>query len=460
MSIDSESIRQRHIGDNNAPGSTGTDADNLEAVPFSEDALAVEFGNYYACDTRYVPMWGQWWNYDGDVWRRDKEMQTFSNARGICRRAAALADSSERKLLTVAAVERMARSDRRLVANPEQWDADQWLLNTPDGIIDLRTGISRKHDDFGLDYLTKMTNVAPDEGCSIKVWEAFLDRVTAGDAELQSYLQRVCGYSLTGDTREHALFFLYGTGGNGKSKVIEVLIGCMGEFHRTAPVETFTASNSDRHPTELAGLRGARLVTATETEKGRRWAESKVKMLTGGDMVSARFMRGDFFDYLPQFKLMISGNHKPGLRSVDEAIRRRFHLIPFTVTIPPTERDPHLGDKLKREWPGILAWVIRGCVAWQEKGLAPPPAVTSATEAYFASQDATATWLEECTDSVPSAWTSRAQLFGSWQKWASDAGAHVGTRSEFFDALESRGIEERNRNTGRGFVGIALKMSK
>ena len=152
--------------------------------------------------------------------------------------------------------------------------------------------------------------------------------------------------------------------------LLSTVAGIMGDYHRSAPIETFTASNGDRHPTDLAGLRGARLVTATETEEGRRWAESRIKMLTGGDAVSARFMRQDFFEYKPAFKLFIAGNHKPSLRSVDEAIRRRFHLMPFAVTIPPEERDGELTEKLKAEWPGILAWMIEGALMWQTDGLA------------------------------------------------------------------------------------------
>jgi putative DNA primase/helicase len=179
-----------------------------------------------------------------------------------------------------------------------------------------------------------------------------LRRITAGDDRLVSYLQRAFGYALTGNVREHALFFGYGTGANGKGVTLNTLAGILGDYHESAPIETFTASSGDRHPTELADLRGARLVTATETEEGRRWAESRIKMLTGGDRVKARFMRQDFFEYNPQFKLFITGNHKPSLRSVDEAIRRRFHLIPFTVTIPPEQRDPDLAEKLKTEWPG------------------------------------------------------------------------------------------------------------
>jgi putative DNA primase/helicase len=242
-------------------------------------------------------------------------------------------------------------------------------LNTPDGVIDLRTGDVRPHDP--LDYMTKIAAVAPRGGCPLFL--KFLDRITHGDAELIAYLRRVFGYALTGDVSEHALFFGHGTGANGKSVLLSTMAGMMGDYHKTAPIETFTATDSDRHPTDLAMLRGARLVTATETEEGRRWAESRIKTLTGGDPVAARFMRQDFFEYWPQFKLVIAGNHKPGLRSVDEAIRRRFHLIPFAVTIPPEERDAELAEKLKAERPGILQWLVEGCLEWQIEGLRRKP---------------------------------------------------------------------------------------
>src|SRR5262249_34565131 len=152
------------------------------------------------------------------------------------------------------------------------------------------------------------------------------------------------GYALTGSTREHALFFLYGPGANGKSVFMNTVAAIVGDYAKTAPVDTFIEATHERHPTDLAGLMGARLVTASETQKGRRWDEAKVKTLTGGDKIAARFMRGDFFEYAPQFKLVISGNHKPSLRNVDEAIRRRFHLVPFTVTIPEQERDRDLPE--------------------------------------------------------------------------------------------------------------------
>ena len=243
--------------------------------------------------------------------------------------------------------------------------------------------------------MTKVTGIAPNGSCPTPVWAQFLDRTTGGDQELAKFLQRMSGYALTGLTDEHALFFIYGTGANGKSTFLNALTGCAGDYHKTSPIETFTASATERHPTDLAALRGARLVTAVETEEGRRWAESKIKSLTGGDRIAARFMRQDFFEFTPTFKLVIAGNHKPGLRSVDEAIRRRFHLVPFTVTVPPEERDETLAERLRAEWPGILAWAIEGCLDWRRQRLSPPAAVQAATAAYLDAEDALAAWIED-----------------------------------------------------------------
>src|SRR5262249_3002281 len=275
-------------------------------------------------------------------WRIDDTLVARDRSRQICREASKVCNHPKMAKLiasakTISAVERLAQADRKIAATVDQWDSDAFLLNTPAGVIDLKSGAIGKHDPG--DCLTKITGAVPDCGMGTPIWDSFLYRITDGRLELIEYLKRVAGYSLTGSTQEHALFFCYGVGANGKTTFLNALTACAGDYHKTAPIETFTASNHDRHPTDLAGLPGARLVTAVETEEGRRWAESRIKALTGGDKIAARFMRQDFFEYLPQFQLIIAGNHKPGLKSVDEAIRRRFNLIPFTVTIPPGERD-------------------------------------------------------------------------------------------------------------------------
>jgi putative DNA primase/helicase len=405
---------------------------------------------------------GKWLQWTGERWQQDGTLIARHCARLICREASAECNKSKTSnaiasAKSVSAVERLAQADRRLAATLDQWDADPWLLNTPTETIDLRTGDSKPHDPA--DYLTKIAGIAPAGGCPIPTWQSFLNRVTDSNMELQKYLQRMAGYSLTGLAREHALFFLYGLGANGKTTFINAITACAGDYHRAAQIETFTASNHDRHPTELAGLRGARLVTAIETEEGRRWAESRIKTLTGGDKIEARFMRQDFFEYTPQFKLIIAGNHKPGLRSVDEAIRRRFNLIPFTVTIPPAERDESLPDKLKVELPGILAWMIDGCLDWQERGLAPPEVVTEATAAYLEAEDATAAWIEEAGDRDLNAWEKSSDLYASWVTWAKGTGEYEGTQKRFSQNLETRGFTCERRQKARGYRGLRLMKS-
>jgi putative DNA primase/helicase len=431
-------------------------------VASSEDALALEFAGIHRDELRYVDPWGKWFWWDGTKWSEDKTRETYDMVRTVCRKAAAAAimnnDKSSKALLkanTVAAVERLAKADRRMAATDDQWDSDPLLLNTPSGIVDLGENVGAISPHRSDAYMTKCT-AAPVGGPCL-LWVDFLHQIMNGDEELVAFLQRLCGYALTGSTEEHALFFLYGTGGNGKSVFIDTVSGVMGDYSRTAPMETFAASHGDRHPTELAGLRGARLVCATETEEGRRWSEAKVKQITGGDEISARFMRQDFFEFKPQFKLMIAGNHKPGLRSVDEAMQRRFHLVPFTVNIPKDQQDKELGTKLEAEWPGIMQWMIDGAIEWRRIGLSPPAAVVEATKAYMAEEDTTAEWLAECCSTENKGWDTTARLFESWKTHADDTGEFAGTKKRFSQKLIDRGFAQKRGGGGaRGFKGIRV----
>jgi putative DNA primase/helicase len=437
----------------------------------SDEALALKFADQHAERLRYVAAWGRWYFWTGERWEPDSTLAALDLARGICRAASLDFRSNKPRVATslasrrmATAVEALAKADRRMAATAEQWDEDPDLFNTAamqlsynSGIgsmtIDLRTG--QHYVPRPIDYITKIAPVAPDGDCPL--WLKFLDRITNGDKELQAYLARVCGYWLTGHTYEHALFFFYGTGANGKSVFIETIQGIMGDYGKTAPVETFMASRSERHPTELAGLRGARLVVAPETESGRHWNESRIKQLTGGDTIAARYMRQDFFEFKPTFKLCIIGNHKPSFRTVDEAFQRRINLVPFTVTIPKNERDPKLTEKLKAEWPGILAWALRGCLEWRQTGLNPPDAVRAATAEYIDAEDSFAAWLEECTQPCSgTAFESYAELFASWKQWAERASEEVGSQKRFSETLQARGYARERSNKTRGFKGIQL----
>jgi len=354
---------------------------------------------------------------------------------------------------TVAAVERLARADQILARATDIWDRDPWLLNTPGGIVDLRTGVRGPHDrDL---HMTKITAVAPGGDCPR--WLEFLARITAGNDGLDAFLQRIAGYSLTGITREHSMFFGYGTGGNGKGVFLNTLTGIWGDYAAVAPAETFLVSKSERHPTDIAGLRGARFVTAQEIEDGQQWAESKIKALTGGDPISARFMRQDFFTFVPEFKLFVAGNHKPSLRTVDPAIRRRLNLVPFMAEIPLAEQDPELPGKLKGEWPGILQWAIRGCTDWHQGGLEAPLCVTAATEQYLEAEDAVLAWLEDCCTVQVGFTVAKADVRDSWSTWCQRTGQIVGGRNELTDKLVQRGFASDKITGGkRIFRGFNL----
>jgi putative DNA primase/helicase len=436
-------------------------------IPFSDEALAQAFGERYAHDLRYCEKFGQWFEWDGCRWRADEKRRVFTLARILCRQQSNLAastidnQSTAAKLAhkvasagAVAAVVNLSRADPQLATAQEDWDADLWLLNTPGGMVDLKTGRLRPHDRKAL--CSKVTAVTPGGDCPL--WRRFLDQVTASDVKLQAYLQRLVGYALTGDISAQAMAFLYGTGGNGKGVFLGTLTAILADYASVAPMETFTSSPNDRHPTDLAMLRGARLVTAQETEEGRQWSENRIKALTGSDPISARFMHRDFFTYIPQFKLLMAGNHKPGLRSVDEAMRRRFNLIPFTVAIPPAQRDPQLAEKLKAEWPGILAWAVEGCLEWQRIGLCPPPVVLDATQEYFEDEDSFGRWLGECCTPDPHAQEATRDLYSAWKAWAERSGLAPGSEPKFRAALKAQGYEAK-RLPGpnvSGFVGIRL----
>ena len=433
-----------------------------EPNPFTEDALALRFSAQYADTLRYIATKGQWQFWNGERWYGEQTYLAFELARRSCREAGreygnGKPPSYVLTAKTVAAVERMAKADRRQATTIEQWDANDWVYNARQATFDLQTGES--HAPNPKDYITKLAGChVARPGTPHPLWEAVLALI-APDEQFRAFLKRWCGYCMTGSTREHKFVFAYGTGANGKSTFTNTIFGIIGDYATVADVATFLAAKTERHPTDLAKLHGYRLVVAQETEKGRTWDEVKIKTLTGGDKITARFMRCDFFDFVPKFKLWIVGNHKPRLNNVDEAMRRRMLLLPFTVQIPENERDPDLADKLKAEWPAILRWMLDGCLEWQEIGLAPPKIVTDATDEYFEDQDLFKQWLEDCTeDGGPFAFTRISALFASWKVWCDSRSLECGNARSLADALQDRGFVKKKGTKGaRGFKDIVLK---
>lgn len=436
--------------------------DDIPAL-YSEDSLALRFSVAHGDQARYVAAWGKWFLYRDGCWREDATLNVWKWAREVVRSASRELEEAQKSgkaiasAKTAAAVVSLARADKRHAARTDQWDSDLWLLNTPEGVIDLRTGQMGPHDpDL---HLSKITAVAPAEFVPADCgWLQCLATWAGGDAELVSFLQRAAGYSLTGSIKEECFFFLYGLGQNGKTKFLEAITGCLGDYYEAASMDTFITQKFEQHPADLAKLRGARLVSATETEEGRRWAESKIKAITGGDPVSARFMRQDFFTFRPSLKLWIAGNHKPGLKNVDKAMRRRVNVIPFTVTIPEEARDKDLSAKLRGEWPIILRWMLDGCRDWQSVGLQPPPVVIAATDDYIEAEDSLGRWLEECCSVHRAQSAAFADLWGSWKKWAEASGEYVGNKKRLGQSLRDRGFEPMATATGaKGFRGLSAQ---
>jgi putative DNA primase/helicase len=408
-----------------APGTGGPAGgwdDDDEAPEFSDEDLALRFANEHVYVMRYVAAMGRWFKWTGKVWERDETRVAFSLSRQVVRAAAReCAKETTAKSITsaktVAAVERLAQADPRLATAVDIWDADPWLLNTPDGVVDLRTGKLRPHSSG--DFMTKITTVGPGGDCPR--FKQFMSEIMAGDEEMVAFIQRVLGYCLTGDTREEAIFFFYGGGQNGKGVLTSTVEWLMADDCKSAGDEVFMESKNDRHSTEVARLKGARMVLVAEVEDGRRWNESRLKRMTGGDTITARFMRQDDFEFKPEFKPVIAGNHKPQIRNVNVAMRRRINLIPFLVTIPEERRDNTLKERLKDEGPGILKWLIDGCLEYQRIGLNPPQSVVAATDEYFLSQNTVAAWIEERCEVGEALWDLSSRLFASWREYAEKA---------------------------------------
>jgi P4 family phage/plasmid primase-like protien len=432
---------------------------------YAEDSLATRFTEQHATSLKYVAKWGRWLLWNGSHWQEEDTLKAYDLARGICREASAEVMSWAKPNIrlaaaiasakTVAAVERLAKADRQHATTLEQWNSYGLLFNSRSATIDLRTGVGREHSRT--DYITKIAGASFDPTMATPLWDAFLAKVVP-DPEVRAYLRRVCGYCLTADISEHALFFFYGLGANGKGVFLNTLRAILGDYATAAPAEMFMVSQAQRHPTEIARLAGVRLVVSQEVERNQRWAESKINALTGGDPIVAHFMRQDDFEFYPQFKLALAGNHKPSLRSVNEAVRRRLQMIPFTVTIPVSERDPELRDKLKAEWPGILASFVEGCREWQKNRLNPPKAVLDATEAYLAEEDTVGRWIEECcaVDKIYKAYSS--ELYANWLAWCERVGERATSQKKFSQTLLDRDFTQARDSSGKmQFCGIALQ---
>ncbi len=288
------------------------------------------------------------------------------------------------------------------------------------------------------------------------LWLKFLDRITGGDEALQRFLQQAIGYCLTGDTREQCLFIAHGSGANGKTTFINTVAALFGDYATQTPIETLMVKRNESVGNDVARLKGARFVSATEVEEGKRLAESLVKALSGGDEITARFLYGEFFTFIPEFKLFLGTNHKPQIRGTDHAIWRRIRLIPFEVTIGDDEKDPLMGQKLKAELDGILSWAVEGCRHWQEEGLEAPEKVTSAVFEYRAEMDLLSAFFDRCCHIEANALCRSSDLYERYRIWSEIAGEHRMSQRKLSDRMKGHGFDSVRRNDGRYWLGVGL----
>lgn len=424
----------------------------------SEESLAILFAQLFP-DVRWVESLKKFFIWTGSYYREDNNLRIMTMLRAFMSEVSKIHPDHARRLgsaKTVYSVQLLLRAAEGYAEQKENMDSDKFVLNTPRGVWVFKLGqllSSCPHR-----FLTKSTSVAPTSG-KMPIFESFLIEVTGNSEALIAYLQRCCGYLLTGSVNEHILLFFYGTGRNGKGVLISVLLGILGTYGTVIPAEMLLESRGERHPTEMTLLDGIRVAVCQEISEGKKFNEARIKGLTSSDPFPARVMRGNFYTVYPTGKIVIVANHKPNLRHVDEAIRSRLHLIPFTVTIPKESRDPELSEKLVAEYPQILQWMLDGFQEYQRMGLNPPRQVLDATKDYFDAEDELQGWLVECCDTNVGGddRESPSSLFASWSGYCRSNGLNPGTQKTFGQKLEGAGYESGRTGTGRYWRGIKLK---
>jgi putative DNA primase/helicase len=424
----------------------------------SDDQLALQFAGRVHEVLKCSP--GMGWLARGEHhWQRDENLHRMTLARAMCRDAAKQADKPhERKALasarTINAVVALAQSDRRLLVPAGAWDADPFALNTPAGLVNLRTGTMRPR--LG-DLVTRVTRVSPDFAAGCPAWLSFLHSVCAGDQALIDFLQRMCGYLLTGDRREQKLFFIWGKGSNGKSTFSELLLWLLGSYGLKLSSSVLMQSPHDRHPTELAQLQSVRAAVSSELEEGQFFNESRVKELTGDDTLSARFMRGDFFEFAMTQKHLVVGNHKPRLKGGDPAMARRLVLIPFRAAFNGAAADLDMPAKLRAEAPAVLAWMIRGAVAWAAGGLDIPAAVRAASDEYMADHNDVEQWLGDQCERAADARDKASALYESFARWKLSRGERAPSAVTWAERMALVPGLQKVRSNGSHYIGVRLR---
>lgn len=422
-------------------------------------------------DLRYSYKLGKWLVWTDGVWKVDEggliEQRAKDTVKSIYAEAAAQEFADDRKKLAVHALRSeadgkikammsLARSEPGVSVAIDDLDTDGSLLNCQNGIVDLRTGTLTPHDRARL--MTKMAPVRYDPDATCPYWDAFLAYIMDDNADLIRFLQKALGYSLTGKASERAIFILHGSGKNGKSTLIETVNAVMGDYATRSPSEMLMARKGDAViPNDVARLPGIRFTFASETGENGRLDEARIKDITSGDTLSARFMKQDFFDFKPQFKIWLATNHKPVITGGDDAIWDRIRLIPFNVRIPLDQVDLDLHDKLIAESAGILRWMVEGSVAWHRERLGVDSAVVTATSGYRSDMDTLGAFLSDFTVVDALGEVASADLYTDYKNWCDEAGEYVMSQKKLAMRLEERGFERKRVTRKRVWTWFGLR---
>lgn len=429
------------------------DSDSV-TLPLTDVGNAERILRRHGEDLRWLAARESFLVWDGTRWTRDETGEAVRRAidtvRQIPREADEVDGKDERRAILSHAIRsessgkidsalKLLRAQPGVAVTVDQLDADPWALVCTNGTVNLRTGELRPHRRE--DLTMKSTGIRYDVDAEACAFEAFLDTVQP-DPEIRSFLQRLLGYALTGVVREHVLPIHYGGGGNGKGTLTETVLRAVGDYGRQVPTELLLSRLGDPHPTERATLLGVRLATVAELPKGRGLNENLVKQLTGGDTIAARYMGQDFFEFRPTHKLWVSTNNRPALREAGNGIWRRVLLIPWSVTVDTP--DTSLPDRLAAELPGVLRWLVQGCLAWQDRGLDAPRAVRAATDEYRAECDVIGQFIAERCSTEPlypgaAVQENATALHKAYVEWCEASGYHYETVAAFGAALEQRG---------------------
>lgn len=419
------------------------------------ERIAYEYGHVI----KYINDAG-WYIWDGKRWKVDTKKEIERITAKVLRSLSKSDDKAEAKWSRMCErrnIRMNSIKDLMPLVPGERGDFDthKYLLNVENGIVDLKTGKLQQHDrELGL---TKITNIAFDENANCPEWLNFLDQIFQGDKELAEYMQRLIGYSLTGEITEQIMVFLIGGGSNGKSTFINIIKDIMGDYGRQAKSDTFIKKKETGANNDIARLVGSRFVSAIESEDGEQLSEAFVKQITGGEPVLARFLRQEFFEFIPEFKVFFTTNHKPVIKGVDEGIWRRIRLIPFNLQLPKEKRDKKLPEKLSLEMPGILNWAIEGCLKWQQSGLNDPAIVMKATGDYKEEMDILGPFMFECCFKREDVQVEAKDLYEVYANWCFKNGEHQLKNRAFYRILESQGFKRERGNRNKYYIkGVTL----